>query len=194
MSPTRNLAVSAIFFATSVLAEAVSPPSLSNFSVRVDMTPGGNYIVGFSVPGPEAAPVLLRAVGPSLASLGVTNPAAAPDMQVFDSTGKQIHFDYGETAVFTSLSARDAQSDFLAQVYAAVGAFPLNGGEQLGTAVNYAMFVPGSYTAKIVNDTGSGGTVLFEVYLLPGYPLLAPSPIIPPPIPVPIPSGTAPAA
>jgi hypothetical protein len=171
-----------------VLTGTAGAQSLSNFSVRLDMAPGGNYIVGFSVPGPTPAPVLLRAVGPSLLSLGVANPVSAPDMQVFDSTGKQVFFDYGSSVVLDSLSPRDAQADFLAGIFASVGAFPLTGGELLGFAVNYAMFQPGSYTAKIINDTGGGGTVLFEIYLLPGYPILWTSPPLwPLPNPVPVP-------
>jgi hypothetical protein len=40
----------------------------------------------------------------------------------------------------------------------------------LGAGYNFSYFPPGSYTVKINDDSGRGGTVLFEVYLLPGIP------------------------
>jgi hypothetical protein len=62
-------------------------------------------------------------------------------------------------------------------VFNSVGAFPLTGGEQAGTAYNYGNFYPGVYYVNISDDSGLGGTVLFELYVVSGS-IAASAPVV----------------
>jgi hypothetical protein len=55
------------------------PAALANLSTRAALaTHGDVLIVGFVVQGSGAKPLVLRAIGPTLAAYGVTNPLADP--------------------------------------------------------------------------------------------------------------------
>jgi hypothetical protein len=150
------------------------------------MAPGGTYIIGLSVPGPSPTTLLLRAVGPTLTTFGIPNPVMKPGMQVFDSNGYPLIFDYVTAPV------DEANAPF----FAAIGAFPLTGGESFRTAYNCGIFSPGSYTVRITDASGLGGTVLFEVYEIPSNVVTPAEPVVATPIsiiiPGPIPSDTYP--
>ena len=126
--------------------------SLSNFSALVNLAPGGTCTVGFFVPGSTSTTLLLRAVGgASLQHFGVSNPGTAPGMQIFNSKG--MSFIFATTDIGVNFPA----------LYASVGAFPLTIGAYCSTCGGFS---PGAYTVQITDDSGHGGTVLFEVYLV----------------------------
>jgi hypothetical protein len=168
MNPIRKATYSILLVVASILAPMARAQSLSNFSARIDMVPGGNYIIGFAVP--VQSTLLLRAVGPTLTSLGIANPVTQPGMQVYDSNGDLLYFSYGllfPVGISEPVLPQPSPASLIATIFAAVGAFPLTGGESVGTAFNYGIFSPGSYTAKITDKSGLGGTILFEVYAVP---------------------------
>jgi hypothetical protein len=156
MNPTRRICFVCVVSLIAVLAvsSVARAQSLSNFSARVDIAPGGNYIMGFAVPGPNPATLLLRAVGTPLQQFGINNGVTAPDMQIFDSKGMEFGFSY----------IPEGAPNFPA-LFAQVGAFALTGG---GAVYTCGPFWPGTYTVKLSDDSGVGGTLLFELYVVTG--------------------------
>jgi hypothetical protein len=107
-------------------------------------------IAGFVISGNSSQNVLLRAVGPSLTSLGVTNALAKPTLKLFKGQVQQ-----------NENSGWGGGSE-LVDTFARLGAFPLAAGS--ADAALLVTLAPGAYTI-VVSDLGTaGGTVLAEVY------------------------------
>jgi TonB family protein len=138
----------AVLLASSAAAFAAEPTRLTNISVRAPAGGSDTLIVGFSVGGSGNKPVLLRAVGPTLASFGVTDAVTDPQLQVFQgSTSAGANNDWGGGG---DLAAR----------FSALGAFALP-----ATSRDAALVLPlaaGSYSAHVTAP--SGGTALVECY------------------------------
>lgn len=109
----------------------------------------GASIAGFVVKGDSPKPILIRGVGPSLASFGVAGPLVGPQLKLFDANGAVLATNAGWN--------NDAQ---IAAASATVGAFPLGLGSK--DAAVLVSLAPGSYTAQVQSSTG--GTALIEVY------------------------------
>jgi type 1 glutamine amidotransferase/sugar lactone lactonase YvrE len=131
------------------------PPSatFANVSARNQAGTGDNsLIVGFTVSGLAEKTLLLRAVGPTLAST-VTGALPDPKLEVFRGpTLLQSNDDWGGTTA-------------LSNAFTQVGAFPLP-----GTSRDAALLVtlqPGAYTAQVSGVGGTTGVALIEVYELP---------------------------
>jgi len=64
---------------------------LGNLSTRGSVGTGENVMIGGTiVTGPDAAGVMFRALGPSLASAGIQNPMSDPQLELFDANGARI--------------------------------------------------------------------------------------------------------
>src|SRR5436190_12308580 len=64
-----------------------APPWLGNISTRDLVQTGDNVMIGgFIISGTETKTVIVRAIGPALAPLGVTNPLADPTLELHDAT------------------------------------------------------------------------------------------------------------
>lgn len=105
---------------------------------------------GLVVRGPGTKTVLIRAVGPTLGTFGVTNALADPKLELYRGT--------------ELLQANDNWNgtDFLANAFTQVGAFALP-----ATSKDSALLVtlqPGAYTAQISGVGGSTGVALVGVY------------------------------
>jgi hypothetical protein len=169
-----------ILFLSVVLAGTLSRAqsggvSTANFSTLVTLAPGGMATMGFVVAsGPtNQAPglYLIRAVGPSLAKFGITNPAPQPEFQVFNAQGLSVLSAYQPGHLPpTILPVAGNPPDWNA-IFASVGAFALVNGAQDTYAV-LMVFTPGSYTIQVTDYSGKGGQVLIEVYASPNYVLL----------------------
>ncbi len=124
---------------------------LINLSVNVDINASNPTIIaGFVISGNSSQNVLLRAVGPSLTSLGVTNALAKPTLKLFKGQVQQ-----------NENSGWGGGSE-LVDTFARLGAFPLAAGS--ADAALLVTLAPGAYTI-VVSDLGTaGGTVLAEVY------------------------------
>lgn len=126
---------------------------ISNISTRGQIAAGDTLIAGFVVAGDVRKKVLIRAVGPTLASFGLTGVLADPKIDVFaDGTLIAGNNDWTERAVASQVTA----------VSSAVGAFPLaaNGKD----AATVLQLPPGSYTVQVSGVGTSAGTVLVEIY------------------------------
>lgn len=125
--------------------------TLGNISTRGNVETGDNVMIGgFIVGGSESQPVLVRAIGPSLADFGVTDPLADPTLTLFDSQGTQIDFnnnwqDNPKQAEIedTTLAPNDSKESALLQTLA-----------------------PGAYTAIVQGAGSATGNALVEVYVL----------------------------
>jgi hypothetical protein len=131
---------------------AAPPAHFINVSVRGLAGAGSNVLtVGFVVTGPSSETLLIRAVGPSLGTYGVTGALASPLLSIFDSNEVELGSNngWGGTAE-------------LQAAFTAVAAFPLP-----ATSADSALLVTlpaGAYTAQVSGADGSTGIALLEVY------------------------------
>lgn len=142
---------------TMVLVYRLTLPSrVANSSSRASLAgPDATHIHGFVVSGARPRSLLIRAVGPSLASYGVSGSAADPQLAIHDRSG---------TRVDGNDNWSEGGPDALRGAASRAGAFPLNeGGKDAAVVVQLD---PGAYTV-VVRATGAGGVVLAEVYELP---------------------------
>jgi sugar lactone lactonase YvrE len=136
------------------LGGAIMPGPLVNLSSRVRVTSGDTSraaIAGFVVTGTTPKELLVRAVGPSLASYGVTGALTNPKLQIFDQSGKVIaeNDDWRGDATVSATGDR-------------VGAFRLPA-NSLDSAL-VTTLAPGAYTAQVSAPAGGSGIALVEVY------------------------------
>lgn len=131
--------------------------NLVNVSTRARLTgPGDQVIAGFVIEE-RARTVLVRVVGPTLASHGVGDA-------VSDSF---LRIKHGDTQLYANNDwAALANAGDVRAAAARVGAFPLN--EDSLDAAQLVVLPPGAYTVwgEVPPDTG-GGSVLIEVYAVP---------------------------
>jgi len=146
--------ITALLFA-SVVRQPLAAQSVSNFSLLIDLAPGGMATVGLSITGTGPNAYLLRAVGPSLATLGLTSVVAQPVMSIFNSSGQKL----------TLLESIAPPPINWSPIFNAVGAFPLTDGESSYALINFA---PGNYSVQLTDYSGKGGQLLFETYELSG--------------------------
>jgi hypothetical protein len=128
---------------------------LANLSTRASVRSGNNVMIGgfYVDAGSGGANVAVRALGPSLTSLGVTGALPDPTLELRDGDG-------------TLLLADDDWQDNSTQAAAltAAGMAPSNAKE----AAVIKFLVPGAYTAIVQGRNGTPtGVGLVEVYNLP---------------------------
>lgn len=132
---------------TATPAPSLAPQPL-NISTRLPVLTGNNVMIGgFIIAGTENKRVLLRAIGPSLASAGVTGALSDPVLELHGSDG---------AAVAVNDNWRDTQE----QEIAATGIPPA---DDLESAI-VTTLTPGSYTAVVSGNNGATGVALVEVY------------------------------
>jgi hypothetical protein len=123
---------------------------LSNISTRGFVGTGDNVLIGGTIVGPSngnSSPVLVRAVGPSLASLGVVNPLQDPTLELHDANGVLFAFNdnwkdvqQGEIEATTHAPSDDNESAI------------------------FLALAPGSWTAIVRGKNGATGVALAEVF------------------------------
>ncbi|MBA2434284.1 MAG: matrixin family metalloprotease [Chthoniobacterales bacterium] len=129
-------------------------PVLKNLSTRAFIGIGDNIMIGgFIVQGAEPATVILRAIGPSLAAIGLAPLLDDPKITVYDANQRQVatNDDW-----FTSTDAET------------IASFHLDPPNSLESAV-YLTLQPGAYTAVVESFTNAQqppapGVGLFELY------------------------------
>lgn len=134
-----------------------TPNRFLNLSSRAMVGAGDALLIGgFAVGGtdlPRARTVLVRAIGPGLAALGVENPLRTPRLSVF--SGSQL--------VATNAGwDGTASADEVRATAQRVGAFPLVAGS--ADCALMLPLTPGNYTAQVASADGSTGVALVEVY------------------------------
>jgi glucose/arabinose dehydrogenase len=127
---------------------------LANTSGRASVQTGSNVLISGFIVGNNigAAKVVVRAMGPSLAQTGVTNPLADPTLELHDNNGALI------------IANDNWQSD--PNQAAQVSNSGLAPGNSLESALA-ASLLPGTYTAIVTGKNGGTGVGLVEVYNLP---------------------------
>lgn len=138
---------------------------LANISTRGTLAAGAgqSFTAGFVVSGgsTQSKKLILRAVGPSLASFGVSNPLRAPVLRIYDAAGKP----YANGYVYPPVIGGPTYESDLAESLVKAGAFAIPGGTL--DAVVMMPFAPGAYTAQVTSGDNTAGTVLVEVYEVP---------------------------
>jgi hypothetical protein len=138
----------------------LAPNALINAAARGMVAPNQPLIVGFVVGGAGSEPALLRGIGPTLGSFGVTGALGTPVLQLFGGNGNLLLTNSGW-----------AGSASLAATFVQVGAFPLAANSADAAAV--ATLSPGNYTAVVSGSGTASGVALAEIYDASVSPLLA---------------------
>jgi len=125
-------------------------PRFVNVSARNRVGTGDDILIaGFNVAGSGGLRLLVRAVGPKLASFGVGGVLADPKLEIYNSQGVKV-------------TENDNWTEALAATFQAVGAFALDPGSL--DAALLTVLPPGSYTAQVSGLSGGTGEALVEIY------------------------------
>lgn len=149
--------VIAEIYDAAVGARVTTTPRLVNLSTLTSIPPTGTLTAGFVMSGVSSRTVLIRAAGPTLGTaFNLGNVMSDPVLELYDnSTGVKI-----------------AENDnwqgaaWLVSANAAVGAFPLSGGNTKDAALAITL-PPGAYSARVSGLNGGSGTAIIEVYEVP---------------------------
>jgi TonB family protein len=153
MSPARPMCrLLCCLLSLIALASFASAASrLTNASVRSSAGAGvDTLIVGFTITGTGSKQILLRGVGPTLATFGVAGPVADPELRVFNSAAAAVASNDNWDNTGTIPTVGDA-----------VGAFRLPAGSR--DAALLLNLSAGSYSAHLVANSGPG-IALVESY------------------------------
>jgi hypothetical protein len=138
---------------TELQFEALAPPSLlaqlGNISTRAFVQTGDNVMIGgFIIMGSGQKTLMVRAIGPSLAQSGITNPLQNPTLELHDQMGAMIAFNDNW------INAPNKQEIISS------GLAPTNNLESaILTSLN-----PGNYTAVVRGANNGTGVALVEGY------------------------------
>ena len=129
-------------------------PRLVNVSARNQVGRGDDILIfGFFVDGTGSKNVLIRAIGPRLADLGVAGVLTDPRFQVF------------RTGNATAVASNDNWDASLTATFTSVGAFDLTPGSRDAALVT--SLTPGSYTVQVSGVNDGTGEALVEIYEVP---------------------------
>ena len=130
---------------------AETSPRLVNLSARHWVGTGADVLIaGFVVAGSGSKQVLVRAVGPTLATFGVAGALVDPELEVLDGAGRV-------------LGRNNNWDGSLAPTFARVGAFPLAAGSRDAAAL-VTLPAGSTYTVKVSGVNNTAGEALVEVY------------------------------
>jgi hypothetical protein len=123
-------------------------------SARANVGTGANILIaGFVIQGSGSKNVILRGVGPTLASFGVAGSLAAPELTLLNTSTN--------AAIGLPVTAWSG-SAALVEAFQAVNAFALaSGSADSAIEVNLSN---GSYTSQISGVGNTGGVALAEIY------------------------------
>jgi hypothetical protein len=151
-SPTLALDVQQIDFELDRLPATITPPpQLQNISTRADVGTGDDVVIGgIIITGSDTKEVVLRAIGPSLAGVGVTGVLADPTLDLVDSAGMVIasNDNWEDNTAADQTILKDAM---LAPTDPAESAL-------------VAHLDPGAYTAIVRGVDSTAGVALVEAY------------------------------
>lgn len=160
-----------LFTPSDVSTAILAARALINVSARVSLAAEEKLIPGFVILG-ESKKLLIRAVGPKLADLGVQSPLPDPTMKIF-----RTRFDGeppDEIATIDDWNAEGADVVALNAAMASAGAFPLEPTENFQgnplptddskSAAALVTLSLGVYTVVVTSADGGEGEVLVEVY------------------------------
>ena len=126
-----------------------STTKLFALSNRLTLAANGTFFGGFVLDGTQSKTVLIRAVGPGLAGVGIPTGFLADPVLSLRQGGNEI------------ASNDDWSGQQIVDLTRIAGSFPLTAGSR--DAVLVRTLAPGAYTT-IVTGKGGAGEVIFEVY------------------------------
>jgi hypothetical protein len=111
--------------------------------------------------------LLVRAIGPSLADLGVENPLPDPELHFYDADGNSA--DGHILSVTVAEVGTPTIEERIQHATRQVGAFPVPlGGDDV---VYLVAFPAGVFTGHVTSRSGATGEVLLEFYDVPDFPV-----------------------
>lgn len=126
---------------------------LANVSARNQVGTGENILIsGFVIGGTAAKTLLIRGIGPTLASFGVGGTLADPKLEIFNSANVRV-------------AENDNWNASIGSVFASVGAFALTAGSRDSALL--VTLPAGLYTAQLSGVANGTGEALVEVYEVP---------------------------
>jgi len=130
--------------------DASNPANPVNISTRGLVQTGDNVLIGgFILGGSNTQHLAIRAIGPSLASAGITNPLLDPLLELHDQNGALVEMN-------DNWKTNQAEVE-------ATGLAPSDDRE----SVIVTTLSPGNYTAVVRGATGLTGVALVEAYDIP---------------------------
>jgi hypothetical protein len=140
--------------ASTTLVSVTSNAWLVNLSARTLVAPAQSadaiLIAGFVTTGPGGKQVLLRGIGPSLATVGVSGGQLADPLLTLYSGQSVLGGPFG------------SWNPSLSTLFTQLGAFPLPGGS--ADAATSLSVPPGAYTAELTSQSGRDGVGMVEIY------------------------------
>jgi len=126
--------------------------SLANLSTRGFVGTGDNVLIGSLIVGSGDSPIIvLRAIGPSLATSGIANPLLDPTIELHDGDGALLGFN----------------DDWRSPQLQAVNATLLAPTDDRESAIVAPFLTPGNYTAVVRGKNNTTGVALVEAYRIP---------------------------
>jgi phosphodiesterase/alkaline phosphatase D-like protein len=141
----------------SAAAPVATDLAIANTSTLTRLAAGDALVSGFVISGRVPRTILVRAVGPTLASYGITDPVMQPVLSLYHGATKM--------AASERWDASDDSASLLNDAFARAGAFPLN--ENGGDAALLLTLEPGAYSVRVKNAGPSAGATLVELYAVP---------------------------
>jgi len=131
---------------------ASASPVVANLSTRGFVGAGDNVMIAGVIIGQGDPPIMVvRALGPSLASFGVANPLLDPTLELYDGNGNLI-------------ASNDDWQNPQIQAVRATNLAPTNLKE---AAIVSAFLSPGNYTAVVRGKNNTTGVAIVESYRIP---------------------------
>ena len=168
LRPSAAPLLSALLAVAALLAPATraQEPRLSNISTRAQTGTGASVLTAGFVIGPGAnKQVLIRAVGPTLSSFGLTGVLTDPVLTVYNSANVVVASNDNWATPVGPGAATTAQ---LSAAFSSVGAFAFGTTTTSRDSALLATLAPGNYTAQVAGAGGTTGIALVEVYEIGG--------------------------
>jgi unsaturated chondroitin disaccharide hydrolase len=150
-----GIALAEIYDTTSTQDNGPSAPRLTNISTRAFAgTDAQAVFIGFVISGTTSRSVLIRGIGPGLASFGVTGTLTNPTLQLFrGSTLIAENDDWGGDAQLTTIGTK-------------VGAFALSDPTSKDAMI-LTTLPPGLYSVQLTGVNNTTGVAMAEFYEVP---------------------------
>ncbi len=141
-------------------AGAAKGHSIVNISTLARVATGADTVIsGFVISGTTNQTMLIRAVGPTLSTFGVTEALAHPQLAVYQ--GDRL---IATNSAWSGVARVD--SVVLTDAFDRAGAFRIADEDSRDAALVVSL-PPGAYTVQVRSGSGAGGAALLEVYELP---------------------------
>ncbi|MFL6590441.1 MAG: hypothetical protein ACJ8M4_09735, partial [Chthoniobacterales bacterium] len=120
---------------------------LANLSTRGLVESGNDVLIGGIITSKGLTKVVVRAIGPSLSSFGITNPLMDPTLELYDGSGNSV----ATNDDWQSSQQADIEESTLA---------PNDPRE----STIFTALPPGNYTAVVRGKNGATGIAVVEAY------------------------------